>query len=231
MSEQNELATITVKLKKTGDLTIDDEGAPVVIGHYNRLSGHLEYTTREYSVKLHQQVTSVIGTVNKGKDVSGLEIKSIGIKGEARTDTKKLPKRPKAGPGGDTEYAQAAWYIENDLPQAIIRYGIYCDANGQPVRKNARRVIEETQDLRASHEDADLENVKDGPKTVSKAPVRRTHRIIEGKKVIIARRATQEGPDGETPMTFTQHEVVGGFQPDEEFDTAMADASQEGGEA
>ena len=96
------------------------------------------------------------------------------------------------------------------MPQAIIRYGIMTDSKGEPVRKNARRVVQEMVDGRDT-EDEDTPKIKEGAKSWSKAPVRQEHRIIEGRNAIIARRGTNEGPDGEAPLTFTPNEVIGKF--------------------
>ena len=99
MPEQNELATITVRLHKNGDLSIDEDGLKVIIGHYDRNSGHLEFTTKEYSVKLYQQAVSVIGTVNKGKDESGLVISRMSVKERAPYRSQEITGKP-AWPAG-----------------------------------------------------------------------------------------------------------------------------------
>jgi len=55
--------------------------------------------------------------------------------------------------------------------------------------------------------------VKEGPKTVTKAPVTIEGEWIEDKKGIIARRATR--------LTFTPNEVVGGWQPDDDYESSQ----------
>lgn len=213
-----ELASQRVKLKKNGDLVQENEGVERVVAHYDKESGHLEFATREDSVKLYQQVTAKIGSVNKGTQPSGNIIRSIGLIGEAKPSPSKV-KRPKLGADGDAAYEQVKWYVDNDLPQAIIRYGIYTDAEGKPIRRHARMVMEETTDTRATVEDDDLPWVKKEKKSREKGPVAREVRIIEDKKAIIARRATNMGPEGEAPLTFTPAQVVGGFDV-EDFDPA-----------
>lgn len=210
----DELATVVVKFRKNGDLTIDEDGTKVIVAHYDRESGHLEFETKEHSVKLYQQITARIGTVQNGTQPSGLVIRSYGVKGEARSDTANVPKRPKLGPLGDTAEAVVEWYLKYDMPQAIIRYGIYTDARGNPIRKDCRRILEKTTDIRADVEDDDLPWVKTGSRTQEKTPVFREKEMIEVKGALVARRAT--------PLTFTPSEVVGGFQPEDDFADAAA---------
>lgn len=209
MSEETELVEAQVRLRANGDLYQRADGKDTVIAHYDKASGHLEFTTKEYSVKLYQQVTARLGTVKNGTEPSNNVIRSIGVKGQPRPDMKKLPKRPRIGPAGDAAEEFVRWMLDNDMPQAIIRYGIYTDANGKPVRKNVRRVVETTADRR-EEEDDDLPEIKDGNKSFTKGPIYRERETITLQNQIIARRAT--------PLTFTPQEVVGGFQPDDDFE-------------
>lgn len=219
MSDDTELANPKVKLRKDGTLVQNQDGAEVAVAHYNRTSGHLEFSTKENSVKLYQQVTSRIGSVSGGTQTSGLVIRSIGVKGQAKVSGK-LPPKPKMGRAGDAGEEIVQWYLDNDMPQAIVRYGIYTDANGKPVRKNVRRVMDVTQDNREL-DDEDIEQVRDGRNTKTKAPVSRRSEVIEEKNAIIARRAT--------PLTFTPQEVVGGWQPDDDFEEQPIGVGDEGG--
>ena len=214
-TETDELTATQVRLKKDGTLIQRQDGSEVVIAHYNRDTGHLEFETKEYSQKLYNQVTAKIGTVNKGTQPSGLSIKSIGVKGEARPDLKNTPKRPRMGPEGDGTPEVVDWYLQNDLPQAIIRYGIYTDANGKPVRKKVKRVIETVVDNRETDTE-NLEWVKDGPKTKSRNPIGTKYDVVELKSAIIARRWTRYEEGFEA--LFKPEEVVGGFQPNDDFD-------------
>jgi hypothetical protein len=208
MNETNELATVVVKLLKNGDLTIEEEGNKIVVAHYNRASGHLEWATREYSVKLYQQACSVIGTINKGKEESGLVIRTISIKGETKGAPKALPDELQGKPSGDSDYEVVKWYLDNDPQQAVHRYGIYLDDKGEFIRRDAKREVNETIDARDVDDD-NLPWVQEGSKTQSRTPIRQARRVITAKKAIIARRGTNEGPDGEEPLTFTPNEVVG----------------------
>ena len=201
-----------LKLRGNGDLTIVQDGAKVTVAHYDKATGRLEFTTKKHSVDYYNQATSAIGTTGDGKDVSGNVIRSIGYKGDGYDPAAKKPKRPKMGPEGDSAEDIVQYYIEHDLPQAIVRYGIYTDAKGEPIRKKVRRVIKNIVDQRNLDEDQ-LEAVKEGNKSASKSPVSVMGDIIEDSRGIIARRATR--------LTYTPNEVVGGWVPDEDDDNAQ----------
>ena len=212
--ESTELTEAQVRLKKTGDLVQRIDGTEVVVAHYDRASGHLEFATKEASVKLYQQVTARIGTVNQGKEPSGLIIRSFGVKGEARSDVAHAPRRPKLGPLGDASEDVVEWYLKYDMPQAIIRYGIFTDKDGNPIRRPVRRVLESTVDARDEAEDDQLPWIKKGGKgTQEKTPVYREQEVVNKPDGIIARRATQ--------LTFAPNEVVGGFSADDDFDDRL----------
>lgn len=218
MSESQELATTTVTLRKNGDLVTKEDGAEIVVAHFDRTTGHLEYATRKYSIELHTQVTSRLGTVNKGTDPSNLVIRSVGIKGVERADTSKAPKKPRMGPEGNLGYETAKWYFDHDRPQFDILYRPFRDGRGEYVRKHARRFLENTVDERNSKDDDELLWVKDGKGTQTKGPIRRELEMVESKNSIIAGRGTGVGPNGEAPITFSADEVVGGFMPEEQED-------------
>jgi hypothetical protein len=197
-----ELTEAKVRLKKDGTLVQRIDGTEQIIARYDKPSGRLEFETKEYSVKLYQQVTARIGTVANGTQQSGNAIRSIGVKGDAKPAAN-IPKRPRFGPLGDATPEVVEWYFEHNLPEAIIRYGVYIDSSGKPIRKSVRRVIEATVDRRDQTDD-DLPWVKTGNKTQDKSPVAREHELVTEKNAIVARRSTH--------MTFTPQEVVGGFQ-------------------
>ena len=201
---ETELTEAQVRLKKNGDLVQRIDGSEVVVAHYDRTTGHLEFTTKEHSVKLYQQVTARIGTVAKGTEQSGLTIKSLGVKGQTVTESPRT-KRPKMGELGDATPEVVEWYFDNNLPEFIIRYGVFTDSKGNPIRRDVRRVVESTVDNREMEDDS-MPWVKTGAKTRDKSPIARTAELVTEKKAIIARRATH--------MTFTPQEVVGGFSVD-----------------
>ena len=196
-------------MKASGDLVIRVDGKEVVIASYNKESGELIFATKDYSVRYYQQVTARIGSVNNGTDVSGNVIRTMRVKGDAVT--KPTTKRPRLGAEGDAAEDIVQWYLDNDMPQAIVRYGIYTDDKGQPVRKHVKRMVKNTVDNR-NLLDEDIQQVRDGAKSVTKSPVSIEPELIEEKKGIIARRATR--------LTFTPNEVVGGWQPDDDFEEA-----------
>lgn len=205
--QETELTESKVRLKRDGTLCQMIEGKENKVAHYDRTTGRLEFETKEYATKLYQQVTARIGTVSNGTQQSGLVIRSFGVKGEKPVDTAGIPKRPRFGPLGDATPEVVEWYFEHNLPEAILRYGVYTDAKGKPIRKDVRRVLESTVDRRDQTDDT-LPWTKTGNKTQDKVPVAREHEVITAKNAIIARRATS--------MTFTPNEVVGGFAVDDD---------------
>ena len=223
-TDTDELTDAQVRMKKDGTLIQKIDGKEVTVATYHRTSGHLEFETKENSQKLYNQVTAKIGTVNKGTQPSGNVIKSISVKGEERVDGAKLPKKPKMGPEGDATPALVDWYIKNDLAQAIIRYGIYTGDGGLPIRKKVKRVIETTVDHRDMDDD-EIPWVKDGKKTQTKAPVGREYDVVELKSAIIARRWTRYEEGFEA--LFKSEEVVGGFQPNDDFESPAVQEEDE----
>lgn len=207
-----------LKLRKNGDLTIVEDGQKTTVAHYERTTGRLEFVTKKHSVEFYNQATACIGTVSDGQEPSGLVIRSIGIKGDAAPKVAaNAPKRPKLGAEGDAAEDFVKWMLEYDLPQAIVRYGIYCDETGQPIRKKVRRVVSSTVDAR-EFDDDQIEPVKEGPRTTAKAPVFRENDVVTVDDAIIARRATR--------MTYTPSEVVGGYQPDDDFEPAQVEKEE-----
>lgn len=209
MSDQDvELASVKLVMRKTGDLVLPDGTNDILVAHYDRAKSHLEFETKEYAVKYYGQSVSKIGTKNKGTEQSGLLIKTFGVKGEIATAVAKdAPPRPRMGKLGDCTPELVDWLYEYDLPQFIIRYGVYTDEKGNPVRRPARRLIKTVVDRR-NEDDDELQWVKDGKNTQTKAPVAIEGEWVEERKAIVARRATH--------LTFTPKEVIGGFDTGEE---------------
>lgn len=232
MSDESEAEEQQIRLRKDGTLYQRVDHQEVVIAKYDEKTGHLEFETKEYSVKFYPQVTAKIGSTNKGTQPSNKVIRTMGIKGEERTDPKLLAKRPKIGPTGDLAYEQAKYYLENDRAQFDVRYGPYKDASGQYVRKNCRRVYETTVDLRADDiENDDLPWMKAAGKgTREKTPIFREAEPVIFKNVIVARRGTERGVNGEDPITCKPEEVVGGFTANDDFEEPVAAAAPEGDE-
>ncbi len=227
MSEnESELEGQKVRLKSDGRLVQRIDGTENLVATYSRTTGHLEFETREASVKLHQQCVDRISTVNKGTQPSGMTVKSVGIKGVARTAP--ATKKPKMGREGDGTPALVDWYVRHNLSEAIIRYGIYCDANGKPIRKQVQRIVESMVDGR--DEPAEPTPTPRPGQSFEGGPIRREKRIISVRGAIIARRATRY-EDNEDVLAelgveklealFTPNEVVNGFQPDEDFEDAV----------
>lgn len=198
---------VKILMKSDGTLYYSEGGVHVTVAKFDRATGNLEFESRDYADKFYNQVTTKLGTVSKGTQESGIKIKAFSVKGEKRDNLKNAPKRPKLGPLGDAEEDVVAWYLEHNLSEAVVRYGIYTDANGKPIRREVARKVVSTVDQRETHDDSSLEWVPDGNKSRSKAPIAQTAEVLRLKNQVIARRATQ--------LTFTPNEVVGGFDVDD----------------
>jgi hypothetical protein len=230
-TELDELESAQVRFKKNGDLVQRIDGGEIVVAHYDRATGHLEFATKKASVDLYQQVTARIGSTNKGTETSGLVIKTFGIKGEARSAP--AGKRPKMGPEGDGAPVFVHHMVTKEPPEAVIRYKIFTDANGEMVRKRVRRVIETTADRRETTDDR-LPWIVTGAKTQEKSPVARDNKVVEVRNAIIGQRPTryEDDPDvldelgvDKLEAIFSPSEVVGGWTPEDEW--ADAPSAQE----
>jgi hypothetical protein len=209
-----------IVLRKSGDLVLEVDGREEVIAHYDRKTSDLEYATLAMS-KAHQRGCAfAIGTINKGKTVSGLQIKTFGVKGVPRDDVSKAPKMPKKDPLlGDQTDALVKWYFAWCPKEAYIRYGVYLNADGEPVRRNVRRRWVEFIDDRADGLYG-LEDLNDG----------KGQQIGKGKfeKAAVAERKSYESLDNQiiarraTCMTFHPNEVVGGFDSSDDSDEQVA---------
>ena len=83
----------------------------------------------------------------------------------------------------------------------------------------------------ADVEDSDLPWMRaPGKGTQEKAPIFREAEPVTFKNVIIARRATERGPNGEDPITCKPQEVVGGFQPNDDFEDPVPATAGDGEE-
>lgn len=203
----SEIADSTkVRFRKSGDLTIVEDNQPVIVAHYDRKSGHLEYASKDFATRYSNEVTTKIGTVANGTMPSANVVRSVGIKGEDRPTLKNVPKRPRMGELGDAGEVFVAWMLEHDMPQAIVRYGIFCDENGEPIKKKVRRIFENSVDNRNGLRDVPDAIPRKGGSAENGAIFR--ERYEEESEGYIARRATA--------LTFTPSEVIGGWQPDDD---------------
>lgn len=222
-------ASATVVLRKNGDIIQDQEGAKVVVAHFDHATGRLEFANPQVAQKLKVQILSVIGTIEKGTKPSGLIVKSMGLKGVKADAPKNVPPKPRRHPMlGDQTPELVEWYFEYYPQEAYIRYGVFLDAKGNPIRKNVRRRVTELVDDRAG--DQGLEAMNDGKGQQvgkgrwEKSAVASVTTEEYLKNQIIARRATC--------MTFQPNEVIGGFSvgdDEEQHDGADEDQQQEGG--
>lgn len=192
-----------VRLRANGDLYFRADGHDTVVAHFDQATGHLEFLTKEYSVKMYQPCIDRLGSTDDGKSASDIEVKTIGIKGVARAKPKNVPEFPEFGPEGDAAKEVVQWFLDYNMPEAIIRYRILTDENGNPVRRNVKRLIINTIDERATVEDKDLEWRKIGGGQ-ERGAIMREGEWIYADNAIIARR--------QTPLTFLPEEVIGGYK-------------------
>lgn len=219
-----------VTLLKNGDIVQEIEGANQIVAKFNRTTGHLEFASQHAANKLKGKILSAIGTINKGKDSSGLIVKTMALKGAPRDTPKNVPAKPRRHPMlGDTTPELVEWYFEYYPQEAYIRYGVFLDAKGNPIRKNVRRKLTETIDDRTGEYGLEEQNEGKGQKVGKnkweKSAIAITVTEENLKNQIIARRATC--------ITFQPNEVIGGFSvgdEEEAHEGADEDQQQEGGD-
>jgi hypothetical protein len=208
-------------LKANGDLVLIDKASDTKtkIATYNRKTGDLEYETAAFGKAHARGCAFAIGTTNKGKTVSGLSIKTIGVKGEKRDDLSKAPPMPKKDPLlGDQTPELVKWYFAWSPIEAIRRYQVYLDANGEMVRRKVKRKWTEFIDDRIDglygikdQNDGKGQQIAKGKWEGGDVAQVRSMEVLENQ--IIARRATC--------MTFHPNEVVGGFDASDDSDNQV----------
>lgn len=226
-------ASETVKLKKNGEIIQDQDGVKVVVAKFTHATGRLEFANPKVAEKLKVQILSAVGTIEKGTKPSGLIVKSMGLMGVKADAPKNVPTKPRRHPMmGDQTPDLVEWYFAYYPQEAYIRYGVFLDAAGKPIRKNVRRRLTELVDDRSGEMGLAEQNEGKGQKVgknkweKSDIAIQTTEEIL--KNQMIARRATC--------MTFQPNEVIGGFNAgDDEESHDGADEEQqlpeEGGDA
>lgn len=210
----DDIKTDQVTFQKNGDLLLEEaEGTKTLIANYDRKTGRLEFINREYSAKHMRKVTAAIGTIDKGMKSSGLSINSMGIKGEkADAPVGKVPVKPKRDPQfGDQTPALVKWYFDYYPQEAYLRYGVFLDTDGNPIRRTVRRKTTEIVDDRSGEygiHDPESKGEKAGTKTWENGPILKRAYLDTLDNQIVARRATC--------MTYAPVEVVGGFEQGDE---------------
>lgn len=224
----NETATDAVSFRKDGSLFQAIDGTPTKVAHFDRKTGHLEFETAEYSTKLIRKVTAAIGTVNKGTLPSGLVVSTMSVKGQERDKPSgKVPPKPKRDPKyGDQTPKLVEWYFRCYPKEAYLRYGVFLDDQGEPIRRKVKRKLTEIVDDRAGDYGIEAQNegkgAQVGPKKWENGPIQVSVSQETVDDQIIARRATH--------MTYTPSEVVGGFEyADEEDGGGEDNDGEEGG--
>lgn len=222
-----ETATDAVDFRKDGGLFQIIDGQAVKVAHFDRKSGHLEFETAEYSTKLIRKVTAAIGTIDKGLKPSGLQIVSMGVKGQERDKPPgNVPAKPKRDKNyGDQTPELVEWYFKYYPREAYIRYGVYLDEQGNPIRRSVRRKTTEIIDDRSGDQGIEKQNenkgAQVGPKKWENGPIQQGVTLVTISDQIIARRATH--------MTYAPIEVVGGFEFSDD-DGDENEANEEGAE-
>lgn len=220
-------ATEALSFHKDGGLFQEIDGQTVKVAQFDRKTGHLEFETAEYSTKLIRKVTTAIGTINQGKTPSGLRIATMGVKGQPRdTPQGKVPAKPKRDNAyGDQTPALVEWYFKYYPREAYIRYGVFLDENGEPVRRKVKRKTTEVVDDRSGEHGLmdrnDRKGAQVGPKAWENGPIGQQVTLEALDDQIIARRATH--------MTYAPGEVVGGFEYSDDGDESGEDRDEGGG--
>jgi hypothetical protein len=131
-----------VELLDSGDVVQNKKGKQTHLAKFEVETGALEFDSDEISQKYREEIISAIQDDEEKTGSSGLFVKSYSIKGR-----EKVSPSPKAPPCptpksvlGDKDPAVVKWYFKYDLPQAIIRYRVHTDKNGDPITSQVRRV-------------------------------------------------------------------------------------------
>jgi hypothetical protein len=228
MSEQLSNAHPIV-LKKNGDLMLIDKASDTKtkIAFYDRKTGDLEYESASFGKAHARGCAFAIGTINNGKAVSGLVIRTIGVKGEKRDDLSKAPPMPKKDPQlGDQTPELVKWYFAWAPIEAVRRYQVYMDPSGEMVRRRVRRKWVEFIDDRgdggyqlAEQNGGKGQQIGKGKWEGGEVAEVRSMEVLENQ--IIARRATC--------MTYSPNECVTPFDAadDSEDQAAIAQEAAE----
>ena len=217
---------LPIVLAKNGDLieVNKEAGTKTIVAHYDRKTGDLEYASAAIAKSLQRGIAFAVGTINKGTTPSGLAIKTIGVKGQPRDDLSKAPPRPKTSPLlGDQTEELVKWYFAWAPQEAYVRYGVFLDASGQPVRRKVLRKWKEFIDDRADglyglEDENEGKGMQIGKGKWEHGPVaeRTSWEVLDNQ--IIAKRATC--------MTYHPNEVVGGFDASDDSDEQAAVAEE-----
>jgi hypothetical protein len=218
---------LPIVLRKNGDVVEIDKqaGTETKVAHFDRKTSDLVYETATIAKHLQRGIAFAIGTINNGKAQSGLVIRTMGVKGQPRDDLTKAPPKPKKNPMlGDQTDELVKWYFAWSPKEAYVRYGVYMDANGQPVRRKVRRKWKEFIDDRVDglyglEDENEGKGMQIGKGKWEHGAVaeRTSYEVLDNQ--LIARRATC--------MTYHPNEVVGGFDASDDSDEQAAAALEE----
>ena len=221
MPEENAIVSeYPVQFLKNGELIQEREGKPAKVGFYDRKTGHLEFETKEDHAKLIRQCSAAIGTVNKGRQSSGLAINSISVKGDPVDQPQgKIPPRPKAGPLGNKDPKVVKWWFQYYPQRAYRMYRVFLDAEGQPRTARCRRRVKELLDDRNDEYGFANEQREVG----SSAGKNRHFEKGVVAEVITQDDVIEDGIVAEVPtcMTYTPNEVIGGFEAEDNGEGAQ----------
>ena len=208
---------ISVTFLSNGDLVQTIEGADVKKAHYDRETGSLEYETEEAAVRLSRQILSAIGTIDKGTKTSGFVVKSVGIKGRpVDKPGRNIPPKPPFNPQyGEVDPPRVDWYFSHFPQQAYVKYLVFLDEKGEPIRRTVKRRLTELVDDREgkiglAESSEGGKGTRVGPKSWEAGPIVEQHMEETFEDQIIARRPTP-WKRGAKFVLFSPLEVVGGF--------------------
>lgn len=212
--QESAVSESPVQFLKSGELIQEREGKPVVVAHYDRKSGHLEFETKDDHQKLIRQCSAAIGTVNKGRQSSGLAINSISVKGDpVDAPVGKIPPKPKAGTLGTKDPRLVKWLFQYYPHRAYRMYRVFLDADGEPRTAKCRRRVKELLDDRNDEYGFGNEQREVG------SPAGKNRHFEKGvvAEVITQDDIVEDGIVAEIPtcMTYTPNEVIGGFETEE----------------
>lgn len=224
MPQDTKENVISVTFKSNGDLVRTIEGKDTLVAHYDRETGELEFETEKDSVKYMRQVTAAVGTIENGTKSSGLVIKSTFIKGRPKDKPGgSIPPKPAFNPNlGEVDPARVDWYFKHYPQQAYVKYGVFLDADGEPIRRTVRRKLTNLVDDRSTGEHGleeanDKKGLRVGPSSWERAPIGELVAIEQYENQMIARRPTPSLP-GAKVVLFSPLEVVGGFHTGDDGD-------------
>ncbi len=129
------------ELTEEGEVIQNKKGKAIVLGTFDRETGHLEFSSIHIDRYHREPMLRCISEDTEGI-ASGNKVKSFGIKGRPVDEPKeKEPEKPKAsGLLGDKTPGVVDWYFKYRPQEAYVRYGVSLDKQDEPIVVHGRRV-------------------------------------------------------------------------------------------